>query len=547
MREFDKPIGRVWRRMRIQRFMAALVWCWGASLLLTAVVIAVEKYAHRPIPGADWVPFAVAGVFGLVVAGLIAALTGASRVDAAVAIDREFHLNDRLATVLTLPEALRETPAGRALLADTLKHIQDLDIPDKFSLRIPKTAWVPIIPGLLAVGLLLAPGLSKLQARTTNAETSDPIDKEQVAKQAKALSRTIAKKREELKKTEFGEVEKLLAEIEKAADKLAKSPPQQKDKAMVELNKLTDQLKERQKQLGSTDQITKQLQNLKDLSMEGPAEQFTKDLAKGDYAQAAKELAKLQEKMTSGKMTEKEKKELKEQLAEVQKQLEKLANLDQRKKQLQDALKNGAISKEAFEQQMAKLNDQSKDLQKLAQMAQQMAKAQEQMSKGDMKKAAEALGMSQKELEEMAKAASELETLDEAMADIQDAKNGMAADGMNQIGEQLEGMNQLGQGQRGQGNGNGLGRGRGRGDRPEAPDSTAGYSTKVKQQYTKGKAIVTGFGPPSAQMKGESIIVDQEAIEASSVGASEALSNQKIPNNVKKHVLGYFDQIRNGD
>lgn len=547
MREFDKPIGRVWRRMRIQRFLAALVWCWGASLLLTAVAIAVEKYANRPIPGADWVPFAVAGCAGLIVAGLIAALTGASRVDAAVAIDREFHLNDRLATVLTLPEGLRETPAGRALTADTLKHIQDLDIPEKFGLRLPKTAWVPLIPGLLAVGLLFAPGLSKLQARTTTAEVSDTLDKEQVAKQAKTLSRTIAKKREEMKKGEFGEVEKLLAEIEKAADKLAKSPPQQKDKAMVELNQLTDQLKERQKQLGSTDQITKQLQNLKDLSMDGPADQFTKDLAKGDYAQAAKELAKLQEKMTSGKMTEKEKSELKEQLAEVQKQLEKLANLDQRKKQLEEALKNGSMSKEAFEQQMSKLNDQSKDLQKLAQMAQQMAKAQKAMSKGDMKKAAEELGMSQKELEQMAKAAEELETLDEAMADLQDAKNGMAGDSMNQIGEQLEGMNRLGQGRDGQGNGNGLGRGRGRGDRPEAPDSTAGYSTKVKQQYTKGKAVVTGFGPPSAQMKGESLIVDQEAIEASSQGASEALSNQKIPNNVKKHVLGYFDQIRKGD
>jgi hypothetical protein len=180
-------------------------------------------------------------------------------------------------------------------------------------------------------------------------------------------------------------------------------------------------------------------------------------------------------------------------------------------------------------------------------MAQQMAQAQKAMEKGDMKKAAEALGTSQKELEEMAKAASEMEMLDEAMADLQDAKNGMASDAMNQLGEQLDGMNQLGQGGNRPGNGNGLGRGRGRGDRPEAPDSTSAYNTKVKQQHTQGKAIVVGTGPPSAQMPGESFILNQETIEANAAGANEALSNQKIPNNVKKHVLGYFDQIRKGD
>jgi len=532
----------------MQRFLAGLVWCWGATLLLAAVAIAAKKYAQTPIPGADWVPFAVAGGVGLVVAGLIATLTGASRVDAAIAIDREFHLNDRLATVLTLPDDLRDTPAGRALTADALKHVQDLDIPEKFGLRVPKTAWVPIVPGLLAVGLLFAPSLTKLQAKTTPNVVASPEEKEAISKQASKLGKTIAKKREEMKTGEFGEAEKLLAEIEKAADKLAKAPPQAKDKAMVELNKLTDQLKERQQQLGSTDQITKQLQNLKDLANDGPADQFNKDLAKGDYQDAAQELAKLQEKLKSGTMTEKEKQALKEQLGEVQKQLEKLANMEQRKKRLEDAFKNGAMSKEAFEQQMAKLNDQAKDMKKLAQMAQQMANAQKAMSQGDMQKAAEALNTSQKELEEMAKAASEMEMLDEAMADLQDAKNGMAGDGMNQFGDQLDGMNQLGQGGRnGQGNGNGLGRGRGRGDRPEAPDSTSAYSTKVKQQYTKGKAVVVGTGPPNAQMKGESFIVDQDAIEASTVGANEALSNQKIPNNVKKHVLGYFDQIRKGD
>ena len=78
-----------------------------------------------------------------------------------------------------------------------------------------------------------------------------------VAEQTKALGKKIASQRKELDKTKFAEADKLLAEIEKAADDLAKAPPAQKDKALVELNKLTDALKERQKQLGSPEQVNR--------------------------------------------------------------------------------------------------------------------------------------------------------------------------------------------------------------------------------------------------------------------------------------------------
>jgi hypothetical protein len=545
VREFDKPIGRVWRRLRFQRFLGALVWCLGACLVLTAVAIAVEKFANRPIPGADWIPFAVAGGVGVLIAAGIALVSGASRVDAAVAIDRAFHLNERLSTTLTLPVDLRETPAGRALMADTLKHINDLDIGAKFGLRMPRAAWVPLVPAALALGLLMVPEWTQNRARAKTSTTS-PEERAKIALKAKTLGKSIAEKRKELDKGQFAATEKLLAEIEKAADKLSKAPPAEKDKAMVELNKLTDALKDRQKQLGSTEQISKQLQQLKELSMKGPADDFAKELARGDFAKAAEQLKKLQEKLASGKMTEKEKKELRDQLGKMKEQLEKLANLEQRKKQLEQAYKNGGLTKEQFDQQMSKLNEQSKDLKKLAQMAQQLGKAGEQLTKNDLKKAAEALGMSQKELEQMAKAASELETLDQAMAELQDAKNGMAGDGMNQIGEQLEAMNALGDSMR-RGNGFGTGRGRGQGDRPEAADNTNTYSTKVKQQYTKGKVVVEGFAPPSKQMKGDSVIVDEQFIQTAPGLAAEALTNQKVPKSIEKHVKNYFDQVRKGN
>lgn len=540
MKELEKQIGRVWRRMRFQRFLSALVWSWAAGLAAVAVVILVEKLTNRAFPGPAWLPFAVAGGAGLLVALLVATLGGATRVDAAVAIDRAFHLNERLSTALTLPADLLETQAGKALLSDTIRHVTDLDVASAFGPKLPRLAWIPLVPAALAVGLLFVPDLTQMRAQAKPAER---LDKKLVKEQTAALGKKIASERKDMDKTKFPEAEKLLAQIEKAADDLAKAPPGQKDKALVELNKMTDALKDRQKQLGSPEQINRQLQQLKQMSSNGPADQFGKDLAKGDFQKAANELKKLQEKVQSGKMTEADKKALKEQLSEMAKQLEKLAGMEERKKQLEEARKNGGLTEQQFKQEMEKLQEQAKNLQKLAQMASKLNQAQEALQKGDMKKAAEQLGMSEQQLQEMARNLQELESLDSALADLQDAKNGMTGDGLNQLGEALEGMGRNGNQRNGQ---NGTSRGRGAGDRPEAPDQTAEYATKVKQQLRKGKAYADGTAPPQAPIKGQSVIDIQGEVETGSGSAADALTNQKVPRNIEKHIRGYFDQINKG-
>jgi hypothetical protein len=230
----------------------------------------------------------------------------------------------------------------------------------------------------------------------------------------------------------------------------------------------------------------------------------------------------------------------------MKKQLEQLANLEERKKQLEEAKKSGAINQEQFDQKMAALNDQAEDLKKLQQLADKLANAQQQMSQGDMQKAAQALGTTQEQLEQMASEMAEMENLDMAMADLQAAKDGMTGgEGLNQIGDRLGGMNGMGQGMgQGNNNGQGLGQGRGAGDRPIAPDSTSAYNTKVAQQLGKGKAIQEGFGPPGGQTIGESMIEAQAEMEAGGGVSAEALTNQKVPATIKKHVLGYFDEFR---
>lgn len=541
MREFDKPIGRVWRRMRAQRFLAALVWSLGATLLAAAIAFGLDKLPTIAVPGPEWAPFAIAGGVGLLIAAGIALLTGPSRLDAAIAIDRAFQLNDRLGTVLSLPADLHETPAGRALIQDTRQRMADLDVRARFGLRPPRWAWVPLVPALLTLGLWFMPNWVAKRAQAD--ELLAQVDPEKLAEQARILNKKLAENRAKLDPEEFAESARLLAEIEKAADDLAKAPPADREKALVELNKLTDALKERQKQVGDSEQISKKLEQLKEMSSQGPADEFAKDLAKGDFEKAAEEVQKLKEKLMSGQMSQEEKDQLKQQLMEMKEQLVKLANLEERKKQLEEAKQSGQISQEQFDQQMAKLNDQAEDLEKLKQLADRLAEAGQQMDQGQMQKAAEALGMSQEQLEQMASELAELESLDAAMADLQQAKDGMVdGEGLNQMGERLGGMGGFGDGMNN--NGQGLGRGRGQGDRPIAADDTNAYNTRVAQQLGRGKAIQEGFGPPNAQTVGESIIESQATIEAAAGVQAEALSNQKVPANVKKHVLSYFDEFR---
>jgi hypothetical protein len=541
MRELEKPVARVFRRLKYQRFLTALVWSWAIALAIVAGVIAGEKLWNRALPAPDWLPFAVAGSLGMVLAVAVAALSGPTRVDAAVAIDRAFHLHERVSSALTLPIELRETPAGRAVISDAARKLSGLDVGAEFGLRLPRRAWMLLIPATAAVLLLFAPAWIPGKAE---AKAKEVLQTQALSQKTEALSKKLASQRQTIDKQKFPEADKLLAEISKKADELAKAPPAAKDKLMVELNSLTDALKDRQKALGSPEQVNRQLKQLKELGSQGPADQFAKDLARGDFQKAADQLKKLQEKLQSGKMTEAEKKMLKEQLAEMSKKLHELANLEQRKKQLEEARKNGGLSQEQFDREMQKLQEQSKALQQLKQLASKLGECQQALDKGDTQKAAQAMGMTQQQLSDMAKQLDEMQSLDSALADVQEAKNGMSGDGMNQLGDDLNSLGLNFSMRRGQGNG--MNRGRGEGDRPEAQDETALYTSKVQQQLKKGKAVALGFTTPGKTVKGESKIDIQGEIEAARGEAASALSNQKIPRNLEKHIRAYYDQLNKG-
>jgi hypothetical protein len=549
MRELERAISWARRRMRLQTFVSALVWSLTFALAIAALVIGGERLGWYRLPrDAWWIPLG-AFIIGVVAAALIAMSRGPSVLDAALAIDRRFALGERLSTAIALPEDLRETPAGEALLGDTQKQLSGLDIGARFALSRPRAAWAPLVPALLVSALLFLPanflsGVSKAASKLSPKEEAQA--RKAIAKALKSVSQTLAEKRKQLQKPELAETGKVIAQIEKTLDDLSKSPPADKQQALIEMNKLADAVQERRKQVGTAEQVKRQLDQMKELTSGGPADDLAKDLARGEFTKSMQDLKKLQEKLASGKMNEAEKQELARQLAEIKKQLEKVANLEERRKQLEEAKKSGMISEQQYQEQKQKLDQQSKQMQALQQLAQKLGEAQQQMIAGEMKQAAQALKEAESQIAELADQMQQIESLDEALAELQDAKNALADQGMNQLGEQLLGMNGLGMDGNRPGSGQGLGRGRGQGDRPEAPDRTANYDSKVRQQITKGKAIPGGFSDRSKIVRGESLLIEQGNVEAVVGAETEALSDQKIPNSVRKHIQAYFDQVRQG-
>jgi chemotaxis protein histidine kinase CheA len=422
MAELEKQVRRVLRRLSVQQFVEILVWCWVASLFVALGWITVEKF-WRPIVE-PWVSVAASLALGVLAALVVWIFRRPSSLDAALALDEAFALKERVSSTLTLPADLRESPAGTALISDTARRVETIDVGEKFGLQLPRNAWVPLVPAILV--FLVASFLKIDKSGTVEAKIENKKEQEQIKQSTKVLTKRIEEQQQKAKESGLTETEKLLAELAtKAKDAVEDGPEMDQKKALAKMSEFQDALKERREKLGSSEQLQKQLEKLKSTTETGPADKFAEAMKQGDFKKAADELSKLTEQMKSGKMDEAQMKALSKQLGQLKDQLEKLANVEDRKKQLEEQLKKAGMPEDQIKKELAKLDAQAKQLEKLAELAQKMAQAQEAMNQGDMEKAAESLNLSRADLQQLMNELQELEMLEEAMNQLADMKNAM--------------------------------------------------------------------------------------------------------------------------
>jgi hypothetical protein len=535
MAELEKQVRRVMRRLNFQQFIEVLVWCWVAALSAALCWTFVEK-VWRPLLDPWWLVVPISLGVGTVMAVAIWLFRRPTPVEAAVALDQAFGLKERVSTTITLPSELRDTPAGLALIHDATKRVEVLDVAEKFGFRMPRTAWLPLIPAILV--FVVAAFVKFDGSGAVHAKTETATERKQVDEAVKALAKRFEAQREKVKDqgTAESETEKLLAELTKRTKDLEESKEKDLDqkKGLSQFNQLQDALKERREKLGSAEQMQKQLEKLKLSADKGPAEKFEQALKQGDFKKAIDELNKIGEQMKNGKLTPEEKKQLEKQLSQMKEQLQKAGNIEERKKQLEEQLKKAGVPQEQIKQELAKLDSQAGDMQKMQELAEKIGKMQEALAKDDLDKALESLQMTKADLQQMMQAMQELQMLEQAMNDIQDMKNAMVC--KNCGGKGCPAC------QHNQGQANGFQRGA-RGSRDEEEDSTKSFDSKVNQKIRPGGKIeVTGL-VSGKQVKGESILIDQESLQAGAAAATDAINQQNIPREYKKHAKEYFEQV----
>ncbi len=403
MDELQRQVRRAQRRLAWQRLVGALGWCWFTSLLAAVALIAVDKY--HPLGVADWIWGVAALAAGLLAALAWTVLTRRKPLDAAIEIDRRYHLKERISSTLAMPVETRQSEAGQALVEDALRRVGRIDLAEKFAVAPPRQLAVPLLPAVAAVlvALLVSPAAVNQQASGNSATAAET--KQQVKKATEMLRRNLADRRQQAEKQGLKDATDLLKKLEEGSKQLAEEP--QREKAMVKLNDLSRQLQQRRQELGGAEKLKQQLDQLKKVD-QGPADKLAKALAHGDFKKAAEELKKLQEQLDNKKLDAKQKEDLASQMQQMEQKLKQMADAAQAaqgdlKKQIEQLRRDGQMAEaNKLEEQLNKLAEQAPQMQQMQQMAKQLGKCSKCLRQGGQDgEAAKAMKQMQAGLDDM--------------------------------------------------------------------------------------------------------------------------------------------------
>jgi hypothetical protein len=397
--QVERHISNVRRRLIAGTMLDKIAICWSAGFIVSALWLLAQPW----IAGGsdDWLRWGVIGaVLGAATAqGLWWSWRAApSRLGAALALDRQFGLQERVTSCLTLTPLSAQTPAGVALIADAEAHAAKLEVGKGFPVR---PSWLAALPPVAAVVLVLVAWLYHPVIFDAGASASDA--------QELAKAKKVADKFNDLKKahdpSEFKKVVKdeQLQEIDAMRDKLLNQPLDPKDKDSVrerlqQMVPLAEKMKDRLDDLKAQQQRNKAMQDqLKQMGKDpnqqfanlGPAKAASDALNQGDLDKAQKEFEKLAEKLKKeGQLTDAERQQLEKQLADIQKKLQELAELKDLANQLAKDLEEGRITKEEFERKKAALNEQKNLLRQLKMLSQVVGECQACIGNGEFAKGA---------------------------------------------------------------------------------------------------------------------------------------------------------------
>lgn len=487
----------------VHRVSLRLGWDHANKIIARALLVAVgaaslgilcEKLFFIGMP----VLYALMGVFAVcVVAVVVLAIRDwPSRRLAALEIDDRLRLGERVSSAIAVADD--GSPMAQAVVRDSQAYARSVPVTTTFPMRMHREFWFVFLVAFVAIGLLgLMPQLDLLARRATLEKRQK--EQAELQREAQRMRRKIATLRKKIKRPALKRAEGKLKELEKIVGKMERGKISRAE-ALAKLSELGKSLKEQykhmeEKKLNYSPAATKQQMK------------YTKDLAKAledkDFAKAAEELKALAQKAGSGKMS-------KQEMEQLNKELQQLAK----------ALGKGTKLPEALQDMADALNE--------ADMQQLQKKLKEGLAKGEF------------DLKQAAEMAKELE----AMQEFAKIANGAG----NQLGNRTiitdtTGIFSPGD-ERGQGSGmGGPGSGMG-GIAPIESENVAFQPGKLKGQMQKGR-IVGSYFADGKSLKGEARVEFADEATAAESEAAQALDSEKIPRAYEGYVREYFHGMKN--
>jgi hypothetical protein len=427
-----RQVARVSRRLFLQSLLRRLAVAWSVALVLGVGWMLVQPYALTSPP--DWLRWAVLG--GLVGVATVAAtvltvLRRPTRNYAALSLDEQFGLRERVITACSLTPDLAATSAGQAVLADAHAKVEKLNVADKFPVRLPRvSAWVPVAATAVAlVALFYNPTIGTVQASRDDKKLDAEIRKAVEKKIEEMLKKPKTPERHP-DRPKSADLQRLEAKL----DEIAKQPrdtTKQLRERIKDMSSLEEEIKKLERERSEKQKMMQQALQHKDKMMpndvpkDGPAKDLNKALADGDLEKAKEELDRLGKKLQNNELSDKDKEQLAKQLDDLEKKLEKLAEQKDKEQQLKQLVKEGKLDAEALKRELDQLkkdNEKLKDLQKLAS---KLSQCKQCLQQGDAGQAAKALGQAAKDLADIDLNEQEMDDLRDQLQRLQDAKDSL--------------------------------------------------------------------------------------------------------------------------
>jgi len=566
----------------IQRVLKAASWrlfvvdCLRTGVVMltvTAAVLFLIRVSEKLLPVAfDWsVLFPFAAGATVVVALAWAYLRRKRGLGLAREVDERAGLREAISTALCVTG--REDGWSRAVVETAQERARRVVVRDAVPIETPRAWQAPVI---LLLALLTVWWLPQYDLTGLIAQKEEKQEQEHQVQQVMQEIKIDEQKLDELMRK--AGIEDGTGDQEPAADPQQADPKKVDEiqrEALKKLTKLGEQLQAKQESTENQalEAMKEQLKQLRTPG-DGPMTEFSRQLARANFAEAKEKLEEAAEQLAKGDMSAEDKAKAAEQMENLKQQLESLAKNSEA---MEQALKEAGMSAEQAEQVASDPQALKEALEKMEGMSAEQKQALSQMSESQSQ-ACEAMGNMASAMGQMASAMSDQgqqgqqgeqgqamsamsDQLSAMEAAQQEAQNLAAAMGecqsqMSKLGQSMgqnpgEGAGQCfggSQGQFAEGDSNKAGQGmggpgRGQGGAMDSQETEFALEQVKQNVANNGGPIISETIVFGAQVRGESKAGFQAAVSEARAVSSEALESKAVPRQYSDAIQHYFGRL----